>query len=118
MVVPLPRDFEQPKIDKYDRSLDCVAHIWAFVNLMRLCVTPDAIMSRAFPPTLRREVALLPKSIHALDNFSKQFATYFASSKRAKKTAIGLIELPQDKDELLKNFIAWFNRATLGIKDL
>ncbi|KAL2532215.1 Retrotransposon gag protein [Abeliophyllum distichum] len=40
------------------------------------------------------------------------------SSKRVKKTAISFIQLAQGKDELLKNFIARFNRATLGIKDL
>ncbi|KAL2506199.1 Retrotransposon gag protein [Abeliophyllum distichum] len=43
---------------------------------------------------------------------------YFASSKRAKKIAIELMQWIQDKDELLKDFIAWFNRATLKIKDL
>ncbi|KAL2513295.1 RNase H domain-containing protein [Abeliophyllum distichum] len=63
-------------------------------------------------------VTLPPKSIRTFDDFSKKFAVYFASSKRAKKTTIGLMQLTQDKDELLKDFIAWFNRATLGIKDL
>ncbi|KAL2526780.1 Ribonuclease H [Abeliophyllum distichum] len=123
MAVPLPRDFEQPKMEKYDGSSDPVDHLRAFVDLMRLRATPDAIMCRAFPPTLRREardwVATLPsKSIRTFDDFSKKFAAYFASSKRAKKTAIGLMQLTQDKDELLKDFTARFNRATLGIKDL
>ncbi|KAL2453442.1 Uncharacterized protein Adt_49058 [Abeliophyllum distichum] len=77
----------------------------------------------AFPPTLKSEArdwvaTLPPKSIHSFDNFSKKFAAYFAISKRAKKTTIGLMQLTQDKDELLKDFIARFNRATLGIKDL
>ncbi|KAL2526786.1 Ribonuclease H [Abeliophyllum distichum] len=123
MAVPLPRDFEQPKMEKYDGSSDPVDHLRAFVDLMRLRATPNAIMCRAFPPTLRREardwVATLPsKSIRTFDDFSKKFAAYFASSKRAKKTAIGLMQLTQDKDELLKDFTALFNRATLGIKDL
>ncbi|KAL2480023.1 Ribonuclease H [Abeliophyllum distichum] len=123
MAVPLPRDFEQPKMEKYDGSSDPVDHLRAFVDLMRLRATPDAIMCRAFPPTLRHEArdwvaTLPPKSIRTFDDFSKKFAAYFASSKRAKKTAIGLLQLTQDKDELLKDFIARFNRATLGIKDL
>ncbi|KAL2517813.1 Uncharacterized protein Adt_14060 [Abeliophyllum distichum] len=54
MTVPLPRDFKQPKMEKYDGSSDQVDHL---------------------------------------------------SSKRVKKTAISLMQLTQDKDELLKDFI-------------
>ncbi|KAL2462139.1 Uncharacterized protein Adt_45559 [Abeliophyllum distichum] len=50
--VPLPRDFEQPKMEKYDGSSDPIDHLRAFVDLR---VTLDAIMCRAFPPTLKRE---------------------------------------------------------------
>ncbi|KAL2471651.1 Retrotransposon gag protein [Abeliophyllum distichum] len=67
MTVPLPRDFKQPKMEKYDGSSDPVDHL---------------------------------------------------SRKRVKKTAISLMQLAQDKDELLKDFIARFNRAMLGIKEL
>ncbi|KAL2471011.1 Uncharacterized protein Adt_39147 [Abeliophyllum distichum] len=67
IAVPLPRDFKQPKMEKYDGSSDHVDHL---------------------------------------------------SSKRVKKTAISLMQLAQGKDELLKDFIARFNRATLGIKEL
>ncbi|KAL2453685.1 Retrotransposon gag protein [Abeliophyllum distichum] len=59
-----------------------------------------------------------PKSIRTFDEFSKNFATHFASSKRVKKTAISLMQLAQDKDELLKDFIVRFNRAMLAIKEL
>ncbi|KAL2525114.1 Uncharacterized protein Adt_10168 [Abeliophyllum distichum] len=55
MAVPLPRDFKQPKMEKYDGSSDPVDHLRSFVDLMRLQATPDTIMCRAFLPTLRRE---------------------------------------------------------------
>ncbi|KAL2527574.1 Uncharacterized protein Adt_12628 [Abeliophyllum distichum] len=55
MAVPLLRDFKQPKMEKYDGSSDPVDHLRSFVDLMRLQATPDAIMCRAFQPTLRRE---------------------------------------------------------------
>ncbi|KAL2526790.1 Uncharacterized protein Adt_11844 [Abeliophyllum distichum] len=54
MAVSLPRDFKQPKMEKYDGSSDPVDHLRVFVNLMRLQATPDAMMYRAFSPTLRR----------------------------------------------------------------
>ncbi|KAL2526668.1 Uncharacterized protein Adt_11722 [Abeliophyllum distichum] len=72
MAVPLPRDFKQPKMEKYDGSSNHVDHLRSFVNLMRLQATPDVIMCRALPPTLRREArdwvaTLLPKSIRRFD---------------------------------------------------
>ncbi|KAL2511983.1 Retrotransposon gag protein [Abeliophyllum distichum] len=123
MAVSFPRNFKQPKMEKYNESSDPVDHLRSFVDLMRLQATPDTIMYMAFLPTLRREARdwvaiLLPKSICTFDKFFKSFATPFASSKRVKKTAISLMQLAQGKDELLKDFIARFNRATLGIKDL
>ncbi|KAL2479905.1 Uncharacterized protein Adt_32871 [Abeliophyllum distichum] len=55
MAVPLPRDFKQPKMEKYDGSSDPIDHLRSFVDLMRLQATPDAIICRALPPTLRWE---------------------------------------------------------------
>ncbi|KAL2506050.1 Ribonuclease H [Abeliophyllum distichum] len=86
MAVPLLRDFEQPKMEKYDGSSDPIDHLRAFVDLMRLQATHDTIMCRSFPPTLRREArdwvaTLSPKSIRTFDDFSKTFTTYFTSSK-------------------------------------
>ncbi|KAL2518203.1 Uncharacterized protein Adt_14450 [Abeliophyllum distichum] len=89
MAVPLSRDFEQPKMEKYDGSSDRVDHLRAFVDLMRLRL-----------------------------NYVQDFPADTQASKREKKTTIGLMQLTQDKDELLKDFIARFNRAILGIKDL
>ncbi|KAL2543292.1 Retrotransposon gag protein [Abeliophyllum distichum] len=79
-------------MEKYDGSSDLVNHLRTFIDLIRLRATPNAIMCRAFLPTL--------------------------SSKCTKKTDIGLMQLTQYKDKLLKNFIAQFNRAALEIKDL
>ncbi|KAL2542023.1 Uncharacterized protein Adt_03001 [Abeliophyllum distichum] len=92
----LPRDVEQPKIEKYYKSSHPVDHLMDFVDLMRLHAILNAIMCRALPPTLRWKAkdwveTLPPKSINTFDDFSKLFAAYFASSKRAKKIAIRLM---------------------------
>ncbi|KAL2513014.1 Uncharacterized protein Adt_18614 [Abeliophyllum distichum] len=55
MSVSLPRDFERPKIKKYDGSSDSVDNLRTFVDLMRLRAILDAIMCRAFPLILRWE---------------------------------------------------------------
>ncbi|KAL2475138.1 Uncharacterized protein Adt_35874 [Abeliophyllum distichum] len=60
MAVPLPLDFEQSKMEKYDGSCDPIVHLRTFVDLMRFPVIPDVIMYRAFPPTLRWEARDFP----------------------------------------------------------
>ncbi|KAL2505320.1 Integrase catalytic domain-containing protein [Abeliophyllum distichum] len=89
-----------------------VYYLRTFVDLIMLRATPDAIICRAFPSILRREArdwvaTILPKLICTFDDFSKQFAAYFSSSKHAKKIAISLMQLTQDKDELLKDSTTW-----------
>ncbi|KAL2517963.1 Retrotransposon gag protein [Abeliophyllum distichum] len=116
-------------MEKYDGSSDHVDHLRAVNDWMMLQAIHGVIMYRAFLPTLKQRfictfeardwvATLLLKFICTFDDFSKQFATYLASSKRAKKKAIELMQLTQDKDELLNDFITRFNRATLEINDL
>ncbi|XP_022860635.1 uncharacterized protein LOC111381125 [Olea europaea var. sylvestris] len=107
MVVPLSKGFKQPMIEAYDGVTDLLDHLRTFVDLMRLYAAPDVVMCRSFPPTLRREAKdwvaiLVPRSIRTFDELSRSFVAYFLSSKRKKRTTIGLI----------------FNHATLGIEDL
>ncbi|KAL2497205.1 Uncharacterized protein Adt_22755 [Abeliophyllum distichum] len=85
MAVPLPRDFKQPKMEKYDGSSETVDH-------------------------LRREArdwmaTLPPKSIRTFDEFSKILLHTLPAANVLRKTAISLMQLAQGKDELLKDFI-------------
>ncbi|XP_022868112.1 uncharacterized protein LOC111387761 [Olea europaea var. sylvestris] len=89
MAVPLPKGFKQPIIEAYDGVTNPLDHLRTFVDLMRLYAAPNAIMCRSFPPTLRREAR-------------DWVATLF----------------PSEKDESLQEYLARFNRATLGIEDL
>ncbi|KAL2475230.1 Retrotransposon gag protein [Abeliophyllum distichum] len=43
---------------------------------------------------------------------------YFLSSKRKRKTVIGLMQVIQKKEETLQDYLARFSRTTFGIKDL
>ncbi|KAL2498325.1 Uncharacterized protein Adt_23875 [Abeliophyllum distichum] len=76
-------------MEKYDGFFDPVDHLRNFVDLMRLRVTPDAIMCRTFSPTLRWKIrdwvaTFPPKSICTFDDFSKQFTAYFSSNNAMK----------------------------------
>ncbi|KAL2479322.1 Uncharacterized protein Adt_32288 [Abeliophyllum distichum] len=123
MAVPLPKGFNQPMIESYDGVTYPLDHLWTFVDMMRLYAAPDAIMCRSFPPTLCREArdwvaTLAPRSVKTFDQLSQSFVAYFLSSKRKRKTAIGLMQVIQEKEEALQDYLARFSRATLGIKDL
>ncbi|KAL2466252.1 Uncharacterized protein Adt_42103 [Abeliophyllum distichum] len=123
MAVPLPKGFKQPMIESYDGVTDPLDHLLTFVDMMRLYAAPDAVMCWSFPPTLRREArdwvaTLAPRSVKTFDQLSQSFVAYFLSSKRKRKTAIGLMQVIQEKEETLQDYLACFSRAMLGIKDL
>ena len=50
---PLPPKFRLPQLESYDGSKDPLDHIESFKTLMLLQMTPDEVMCRAFPTTLK-----------------------------------------------------------------
>ena len=50
---PLPPKFHLPQLESYDGSKDPLDHIESFKTLMLLQMTPDEVMRRAFPTTLK-----------------------------------------------------------------
>ncbi|XP_022883099.1 uncharacterized protein LOC111399839 [Olea europaea var. sylvestris] len=103
MAIPLPKGFKQPLIEAYDGVTDPLEHLRTFIDLMRLYAAPDAVMCRSSPLPLRREArdwiaTLAPRSIKMFDELSKSFVAYFLSSKRKRKTAIGLMQMSLSKN--------------------
>ena len=50
---PLPPKFRLPQLESYDGSKDPLDHIESFKMLMLLQMTPDELMCRTFPTTLK-----------------------------------------------------------------
>ena len=50
---PLPTKFCLPQLESYDGSKDPLDHIESFKTLMHLHMTPDKVMCKAFPTTLK-----------------------------------------------------------------
>ncbi|KAL2512955.1 Uncharacterized protein Adt_18555 [Abeliophyllum distichum] len=119
---PLPPKFKEP-IGEFDGTTDPIDHIRTFEDRVRLHGWPDAIACRAFPMMLRKDARewfdmLPPRSISSFADFASKFAICFSSSACKKKTAMGLMQVIQDKGETLREYMSRFNRATLGIKNL
>ena len=51
--LPLPLIFRLPRLESYDSSKDPLDHIESFKTLMLLQMTPDKVICRAFPTTLK-----------------------------------------------------------------
>ncbi|KAL2486723.1 Uncharacterized protein Adt_31479 [Abeliophyllum distichum] len=94
-----------------------------FQDRVRLHGWPDAIACRAFPMTLRKDArewfdTLPPRSISSFADFANKFAICFSSSARKKKTAMGLMQVTQDKGESLARVHVEIQSRDPGYKKL
>nr|XP_010920776.1 uncharacterized protein LOC105044540 [Elaeis guineensis] len=82
----------------------------------------DAIIYRAFPPTLTRAArqwysSLKPTSIHSFEMLYRSFVDHFVSSRRQQKPDY-LHTIKQKKGKSMRTYVNHFNAATLEIHDL
>ncbi|KAL2517341.1 Uncharacterized protein Adt_13588 [Abeliophyllum distichum] len=122
MNVPLQLKFKETT-GNFDGTTDPIDHIQTFKARVRLHGWPDAIACRAFFMTLQKDArewfdTLPPWSVSSFADFTNKFTICFSSSMPKKKTAMGLMQVTQDKGETLCEYMSRFNCATLGIKNL
>ena len=97
---PLPLKFRLPQLESYDGSKDPLDHIESFKTLMLLQMTPDEVMCRAFPTTLKGAVRMwfnkIPlRTIANFEQLSKGFIRHFIGGKRYKKPIGHLLNIQQ-----------------------
>ncbi|XP_030938709.1 uncharacterized protein LOC115963717 [Quercus lobata] len=83
----------------------------------------DEIMCRAFPTTLKGPTRvwfsrLTPNSINTFKELSAQFALHFIGGHRYKKSTACLMNIKQQKEEMLRSYITHFNKQTLSIDEV
>ena len=79
-------------------------------------------MCRAFPITLKGPAKiwfnrLMLNSIGTFKELSAQFALHFIGGHRYKKSTVCLLSIKQRKDEMLRSYIAHFNKEALSIDE-
>ena len=87
---PLPPKFRLLQLESYDGSKDPLDHIESFKTLMLLQMTPDEVMCRAFPTTLKGAARVwfskIPlETIANFEQLSKGFVRHFIGGQRHKK---------------------------------
>ena len=104
---PLPPKFRLPQLESYDGSKDPLDHIESFKTLMLLQMTPDEVMNRTFPTTLKgaarvRFSKIPPRTIADFEQFSKGFVCHFIGGQRHKKPTSHLLNIQQVEGESLR----------------
>ncbi|XP_075658943.1 uncharacterized protein LOC142628790 [Castanea sativa] len=111
-----------PQVKSYDRFKDPLDHLGSFKTIMHLQGVPDEIMCRAFPTTLKGLVRiwysrLTPNSICTFKELGAQFVSHFIGGHRYKKSTACLMSIKQKEDEMLRSYIARFNKEALSIDE-
>ena len=84
---PLPSKFRLPQLESYDGSKDPLDHTESFKTLMLLQMTPNEVMCRAFPKTLKGAAKVWfnkipPRTIADFEQLSKGFVCHFIGRQR------------------------------------
>ena len=120
---PLPDNWRNLTIDKYDGSTDPDEHVAVYTTQISLYTWNDAIMCRVFPTTLKGAALswftrLPPLSIDCFDTLVEKFGAQFATSRPHHLTSIALVNIRQEKGESLRMFMERFGKVALGIRNL
>ncbi|XP_023884752.1 uncharacterized protein LOC136066970 [Quercus suber] len=119
---PLPQKVYMLQIKSYDGAKDSLDHLETFKTLIHLQGVVDEIMCKAFPTTLKGPARiwfshLTPNSISTFKELSAQFTSHFIGGHRYKKSTICLMSIKQREDEMLRSYIASFNKEALSIDE-
>ncbi|OMO62054.1 Retrotransposon gag protein [Corchorus capsularis] len=90
-----------PNIEAYDGTSDPFDHLELFRTNMLIQGADDPLMS-----------------ISSFKELGQSFLTHFISSRRAKKTSLGLMNIRQRPNESLRDYVTRFNAEALQVKDL
>ena len=106
----LPLKFCLPQLESYDSSKDPLDHIESFKILMLLQITPDEVLCKAFPTTLKGATRIwftkIPSgTIADFEQLSKGFVHHFIVWQRHKKPTSHLFNIQQPEGESLRQYV-------------
>ncbi|XP_068466501.1 uncharacterized protein [Phaseolus vulgaris] len=123
METPLPDNWKNLTINKYDGNTIPDEHITAYTTQISLYTWNDVVMCRVFPTTLKGATlswfTRLPSlCIDCFDTLVEKFGAQFVTSRSHHLTSIALVNIRQEKGESLRMFMEHFGKVALGIQNL
>ena len=119
---PVPSKFRLPQLESFDGLKDPQDHLKTFRTTLGLQQSPDEILCRSFPTTLKAAAkewfTKLPNS--SIDNFeqlSNAFLRHFIGGQRPKKPANYLLTVKQGEKETLRSSVKRFTCETLEVDE-
>ena len=102
---------------------DPLDHIGAFKTILNLQQTPDEVICRSFPVTLRGVdrvwFSKLPtSSIANFEQLSNSFVQHFIGGQRHKRPTSFLLTIRQQDGESLREYVKRFNKAVFEIDEV
>ena len=119
---PLSPKFRLLQLEFYDGTKDPLDHIGAFKTILNLQQTPDKVICRSFPATLRGAARVwfnkLPvSSIANFEQLSDSFIHHFIGGQHHKRPTSYLLTVRQQERESLRDYVKRFNKAVLEIDE-
>ena len=104
---PLPPMFRLPQLESFDGWKDPLDHIKSFKTLVHLQMTPNKVMCRAFPTTLKGVTKvwfskLSPNTIANFEQLNENFVRHFIGGQHHKKPLGLLLNIRQVEGESLR----------------
>ena len=117
---PLPPKFRLSQLEFYDGTKDPLDYIGAFKTILNLQQTPNEVICRSFPVTLKGAARVcfskLPaSSILNFEQLSDSFVRHFIGGQRHKRPTSNLLTVRQQERESLRDYVKRFNKAVLEI---
>ncbi|XP_016195740.1 uncharacterized protein LOC107636765 [Arachis ipaensis] len=110
-------------MDLYDRMTNPMHHLSNFKSRVYLADASNTTRCEAFPTTLTKAAIkwfnnLPPRLVTCFDDLARKFLTRFLIQKDKVKHAPSLVEVKQEIDETLQDYMERFNKACLEIQNL
>lgn len=123
MRTPIPDNFKSLNIDRYDSSIDPEDHLTAFTTQIFLTTDMDVVMCNVFTTTLKGATLawyseIPAQSTDSFETSAERFSGQFATSRAHRKTLVSLVNLRQERNESLRDFMVRFTKETSQIRGL
>ena len=120
---PLPLKFRLPQLKSFDGLKDPLDHITTFRTTLSLKQTPNEILCRSFPTTLKGAARMWfrklgTSSINNFEQLGSSFVRHVVGGQHQKRMANHLLTIKQGEREPLRSYVKRLTREVLEVDEV